>query len=902
MIENEEKSYFRYWGKALKKEDGSVNYHLLPYHCLDVAAVGKVSLQKHVWFLEQHSQLLGIIKEVLSEWILFLLAIHDIGKFGLSFQGMELDLFRLLKGNSQPVFPPKEKHGLSGYRLLKKQLVGILTEENVLSFPSDVDERDITDLFEPCLLAVTGHHGRPPKESFSRQPLSLQFPEETVKDIRLFLQDLTKLFPYHNLTFDSQTVFTLQPLFREFSWSFAGLAVLCDWIGSNRNWFKYSSENMPLKKYWEERALPQAENAWNECGLSPPAVTGFQGIKNLFPDITEATPLQALSENIELEKGPHLFILEEVPGSGKTEAALTLLHRLMDIGEAEETYMALPTMATSNAMHRRVRKVYRKFYKKGGNPSLILAHGSSAMILNLEKKYSNDEKYGQDECTSSQECAAWLSDNRKKALLSHVGVGTIDQVLLAILANRYQSLRLFGLSRKVLIVDEVHACDAYLFRLLCILLRFHTAQGNSAILLSATLPQSMRRELLASFAIGAGVKPPAVQSSQYPLLTHLTAHSFVEKKVETRSLLKNREVYLLPLYSNEEAREKIKEALERGDCVCRIRNTVFDALEEYRYWLDKLGEEWVLLVHSRFILNDRLEWEEKVEKLFGVGSKPNDRKGRIVIATQVVEQSLDVDFDFMVTDLAPIDLIIQRSGRLQRHDRGDRGKPTLGVAMPRLEDGADKYWYKNMFPKGAAVYSEHGKLWLTARWIEKNRKFRPAMDSRKMVEYVYGEEERERIPKDLLYTEDKVQTEKKCESEMGKFNGLNWEDGYAPSCNKWEEDVFAPTRLGEQTVTLRLGKIIENELLPLIDEKDYGWQLSQLQIYRIKVTEESPANKNIIERGRNKMKDKGRYVLVIPLTLNGKVWEGEALDINGKEVIIRYDKTMGLNIKGGDEK
>ncbi|MEK7813880.1 MAG: CRISPR-associated helicase Cas3', partial [Candidatus Desantisbacteria bacterium] len=363
----------------------------------------------------------------------------------------------------------------------------------------------------------------------------------------------------------------------------------------------------------------------------------------------------------------------------------------------------------------------------------------------MEEKNKMDIGYGIDidEDSASQNCSAWLSDSRKKALLANVGVGTIDQVLLAVLSARHQSLRLFGLSRKVLIVDEVHACDAYMLKLLGALLRFHAAFGGSAILLSATLPQTIRTQLLKSFASGTDISNITSKSTDYPLLTCLSGDGLKEIPVAARKDT-DRAVTVQPLYNPDEVIKQLQAVIEAGGCACWVRNTVYDAVEAYQHWIKSFGMEHVRLFHARFALGDRLQIEQDVLRLFGPKSTTNDRKGQLLIATQVVEQSLDIDFDYMVTDLAPVDLIIQRAGRLKRHNRNKQGNlikgsderdaAILGILMPEALDNADKNWYKEMFPKAYTVYPHHGQLWLTAHWLQRQKGFAKPKDAREMIE------------------------------------------------------------------------------------------------------------------------------------------------------------------------
>merc|ERR1712023_293119 len=205
-----------------------------------------------------------------------------------------------------------------------------------------------------------------------------------------------------------------------------------------------------------------------------------------------------MAQDLPWRPGPQLFVLEDVTGAGKTEAAMTLVHRLLEHGQARGVYFGLPTMATSNAMYGRVADIYRRWFDEQQVPNLVLAHG--ARHLNTDFAHSvvseqaRDHAYGDGEQTASAACNQWFADSRKKALLADVGVGTV-----------HQALRLIGLANKVLVVDEVHACDDYMAGLLEAILQAHAQQGGSAILLTATLPHSMKRNLVAAYQKGRGL-------------------------------------------------------------------------------------------------------------------------------------------------------------------------------------------------------------------------------------------------------------------------------------------------------------------------------------------------------------------------------------------------------------
>jgi CRISPR-associated endonuclease/helicase Cas3 len=305
--------------------------------------------------------------------------------------------------------------------------------------------------------------------------LKRQFPASVRQDASHFIQEVARILVPEGLPFSTRDYDNLRPLFIRASWLVAGLAVAADWLGSNQQWFPYwDGAPLSCENYWNDFALDRANTALRESGLAPVTPAPFHRMTELFDSVFEPTPLQQLVESMRLAQGPQLVVIEEVTGGGKTEAALTLAARLLAAGAADGIYLALPTMATADAMHSRVERVYRRFFAKGANASLVLAHSMAAFSLDLERANKADAGYGSKEHDSaSGHCTAWLADSRKKALLAHVGVGTIDQALLGILAAKHQSLRLWGLLGKVLIADEVHACDAYVTGLLKTLLKFH---------------------------------------------------------------------------------------------------------------------------------------------------------------------------------------------------------------------------------------------------------------------------------------------------------------------------------------------------------------------------------------------------------------------------------------------
>ncbi|MBI4720104.1 MAG: CRISPR-associated helicase Cas3', partial [Chitinivibrionia bacterium] len=885
----------RFWGKAdaVASPEG---FHLLAWHCLDVAACGRSLLTHQGRLLTSFSEFLCVDQTVLLYWLSFWLALHDIGKFSDGFQKLRPVLFEQLQGRTSRA-EYTERHDSLGYRLCCGHLreTGLVTAS--LS-SSALSAGTVRDLLQPIISAVTGHHGKPPTFMNAPPPLKQQFPEPVWKDVTAYLDQVKELFPFGGLlpVKDRQLAQVLEDL-KRISWLVAGLAVAADWIGSNKTWFPFVTEPMGLKKYWKERALPQAERAVVESGIPSFSPLKFDGLCALYPGITVATPLQALIETMHLDEMPQLFIIEEVTGGGKTEAAVTLAHRMMASGAADGLYIAMPTMATANAMYSRIKDVYRKLFREDAKPSLVLAHSASRMALDLKERDRTDHESSPKESTASEECSAWLADNRKKSLLAQMGVGTIDQALLAILPARHQSMRLFGLCRKVLLVDEVHACDDYVHGLLCTLLEFHASLGGSAILLTATLPKKTRQELRAAFARGWRGEASRVDTGAYPLVTRISPEGTRSFPVGARVDC-SRRVGVFPVFELDSVEGQLRQHLEDGQCACWVRNTVDDALATFSTWTRILGPDRVTLFHARFAR-------------FGPDSTADERGGRLLIATQVVEQSLDLDFDFMVSDLAPIDLIVQRAGRLRRHSRDpqgnrvagvdQRGRPLMTVLMPDPVTEPDEKWFSRLFPKARFVYPHHGRLWLTARWLAKEGGFSMPEDARRMIEGVYGDDAENDMPSGLRRATQAALAQVGTMAAMARHNSLKLHEGYQASSSVWPEDVVAPTRLGEPVITVRLARWEQDRLVPWSsDDPWHAWDLSNVSVRRYRIAGEAPDHGTTMEEARACMPDGGKWCVIVPLSPEGDDWTGSALNESGRPVRVRYNPRVGLQFPEGE--
>lgn len=897
--------YFKYWGKA--SEDGS--YHLLPYHCLDVAAVGQQILSKEPALRHKFSTILGLDESTCLRWLVLFLALHDIGKFSESFQNLKQDLLKKLQ-DSTSTKQYTERHDTLGNLFLKASF-----ENETLTFPLYESFEDWQDVTMAIVRAYTGHHGVPPQmKGQNGMPLNFSryFGNHDSTAAEQFAREVAILI-YGTTEEDVLTSpIELEGRIKKASWLMSGFAVLCDWIGSNNSWFPFYGDTIPLGDYWQNRAISHAERAIQEAGINAGIPLSEQpDFSRLFPHISVPTPLQIFVDTCPITDSPQLFILEDVTGSGKTEAALLLAGRLMAAGSGNGLFVALPTMATSNAMYDRMCKVYQSLFAKETVPSLVLAHGARHLSETFMASVAGQGNNSSDGESATAQCSSWLADNRKKSLLADVGVGTIDQALLAVLPARFQSLRLFGLANHILIVDEVHAYDPYMNKLLQNLLAFHAALGGSAILLSATLPTDIRRNFIAAFSRGCDDRNKLeLKSNAYPLATAYSKNRGIQETAITATLQRCCSVAVYHSTDESDVVRQILEATNKGWCICWIRNTVHDALNGYRLLQGKLSDDNLKLFHARFAMGDRLDVESAVISSFGRNSNAQDRNGKVLIATQVVEQSLDLDFDLLISDLAPMDLLIQRAGRLHRHPRDEQGNPLpegtdrrepacMIIHGPLPEDDATDNWYKAVFPKAAFVYPSHGCLWLTSRLLLDKKELKMPDDARELIEAAFSESA-DRIPEPLRQRDLQADSKSQGDKSLAHINMLKLDEGYEATVTQWREDMKTPTRLGGMETTVRLARWDGTTLTPWYSHERFPWDMSQVSIRSGLVDTESNhagALGDAIIRLKEHLPDKGKWTVLVPLQQgeDGR-WHGFALNKKQETMVLEYDPLTGVTV------
>jgi len=751
------------WGKQ-KVADGLAIYYPLLWHMLDTAACAWT-----MWDVALHrgtrsflGEGLGVDQATACQLVVFLAGTHDIGKAspGFQYRASSSDRRKTLASSGFEAPRYTSFHVPHGY-LSSLALEGILSRVGL--------DPECAHLFA---IAVGGHHGVFPRSSDLEHKTSF-LGSERFSDARLALSDIVG----STIACGAKSFRGVGSLPRPAVLvALAGLISVCDWLASNEGFFplRESCEGESPSQHIEN-SLRSAHAALRRLGWSGWMPRGgTETFSRTFPQIGTPYPLQkeieALAKAISTEPG--IVVIEAPTGEGKTEAALYLMDCIVSTQAQRGCYVAMPTMATSNQMFSRVLEFLEKRYH-GDNLPVMLLHGhadlSAEMQSLLEKgarlytveSVDDDGISASDGATGTVMASEWFT-YRKRGLLAPFGVGTVDQAMLSVLQTRHGFVRLFGLAGKTVIVDEVHAYDVYMTTIIGRLLEWLASLGTSVILLSATLPASQRVRLLAAYRHGLGetVAPQPVESP-YPRVTWSTRttsgtkgfHASVRasRVVMVRLLVAGASTAACDAYGDDSLlggcccnddhmgmrtvaiARLLASRLENGGCAAVICNTVTSAQETYRA-LKRLFEPKILvdrnwdvfdLFHARYPWDERQRREQRVLQRFGRYSSAAQGCGEteprphrsILVATQIIEQSLDLDFDLIVSDIAPVDLLLQRAGRLWRHEGNDRHgvseHPELWLIPPEYVDGQGKAVVAGAaaiprFDEGTcAVYDEH---------------------------------------------------------------------------------------------------------------------------------------------------------------------------------------------------
>lgn len=714
------------WAKSGRDDHNVLSSWLPLYQHLDDAA-GVAGLLVDEWVSPQ--AIAAVARDfpdgarglrTLATW---LAGTHDIGKVSPAFsvQVDKLMTFMTECGLSVPRLVAADP----ARRQVKHALVGHIVSRDWL-----VDELgfDRPRMALAVASIIGSHHGVPPEQDQLEKAIGR--PElvgsGTWQQVRAALlrrtttrvggADALRDYSQLTLSLPSQVLLT-------------AIVILADWIASNPDFFPLlplstltrppvPDENVTAQRLatgWARLSLPPR---WTAEPLTDDVAAAM---RDRF-DLPGARPVQsAVVRLATTQPEPGLIVIEAPMGEGKTEAALLAAEVMAHRTGADGCFIALPTQATSDAMFGRVTRWLDRLPGRadGARLSVRLAHGKAHLNdtfvgLMRAKRLSSIGENDHDALVAHR----WLS-GRKKGVLASFVVGTVDQLLFAALRSRHLMLRHLALAGKVVVIDEVHAYDVYMSQYLHRALHWLGAYGVPVILLSATLPAARRSALIEAYESGRGSRRPAQPAiAGYPMISGsgLAAHPVASSGRGTTVTLERLPDDLDSLVAY------LRDHLSEGGCAAVIRNTVIRAQETARRLAAEFGTDHVTVDHARFLSCDRARIDRALVSTFGPQS--TDRPPlHIVVGSQVLEQSLDVDFDLLVTDVAPTDLILQRIGRLHRHDR-DRPEPVrqarcalVGVedwsAVPvRAVDGSIRVYGEYPLLRAAALMAERSAITL----------------------------------------------------------------------------------------------------------------------------------------------------------------------------------------------
>ena len=657
----------------------------LPFwmHSMDTGFVMQYLLKNWVSGSEQRClrQLMdgSLSREEMYRLGLFLGRIHDVGKITNEFQNMISKGCPELRGRILDAGLPladqisPQHHSLLGQIIL---LRGCEEEPG----PQSV----------ACVIGA--HHGKPSEHADSGVP-----PHDPSGRWQA-LQEKWMALILEQCGFDSRENLPVLSQPAQVLW--IGLLIMADWIASNEYYFPLLSLEEDGTSIDYDRRVNQA---MHRLSLTRPWIPEEAwDAEQLYQERFGFTPNEVqkmVAKAVEETDHPGLYILEAQMGVGKTEAALAAAEAIAAKTLHSGIYFGLPTQATANGIFPRLRTWAEEQSVQEAH-SILLAHGGAQLNEDYAALLHGTAETDSDGNDSGILVNEWFS-GRKQMLLSDFVIGTVDQLLMAGLKQKHVMLRHLGLANKIVIVDECHAYDAYMNQYLEAVLKWLGAYHVPVLLLSATLPRDRRRDLILAYQNQKhkkGKTEPWMDSLQYPLLTW-TEGTRVRQESITLATADRQVKISMPEWETddyESVAEDLQEKLRNGGCAGVILNTVRRAQACAAVLRKHFKAEEILVLHAQYLMPDRADREKQLlQKLGKKGRRP---ERLIVVGTQVLEQSLDIDFDYLLTDLCPMDLLLQRIGRLHRHPGRDRpaavSEPWVQVicAGKELESGAEKIY------------------------------------------------------------------------------------------------------------------------------------------------------------------------------------------------------------------
>ena len=652
----------------------------LPQHLADAAAVA--SLLWDCWVSDSMKRLLGsklgLEEPEIKTLLVFLAGTHDVGKATLKFQrqieaterGREilddlattaLTLEMSTLESDRITFP----HGLAGEAILHSWLLKQGCKKSTADAVSSI---------------VGAHHGVATNATdlIAAERLLKSYPDEWLSVHDEILDEMSSACGF------SEIIPRLpRKLYADSTMPLTGLLIMSDWIASNSDVFPMAAQGQ-----LEDRARNGLEalaltGPWNARADLDAGVDEYFRKAFGWPQKYAARPIQkAAVEALSGVDGPSLIIVEAPTGEGKTEAALALGHMIAAHTGAQGLLLATPTMGTSNGLFPRARD-WAALNTPGGHvTSMNLVHSRKHFSKDFEQLRTRGIAEDSPGNHGSVVASQWLN-GPKRALLSNFVVATVDQVLMMALQMRHSMLRHIGLAGKVIVIDEVHSYDLYMSSYLQKALQWLARYDVSVVLLSATLPQDKKLDLVKAYGGQLFDEFPDALSASYPLLTVVDRRGIQEIEVPSRPTDLDATIKVIP-DALDDLTGLIRDLIADGGCLLVICNTVRRAQEAYRILADQYPGE-VELHHSAFMASERAQREDDLRLALGPdshrGAGRPDRK--IIVSTQVAEQSLDIDADALITDIAPMDLLIQRIGRIHRHARPVTDRPE-NLRRPRV--------------------------------------------------------------------------------------------------------------------------------------------------------------------------------------------------------------------------
>ncbi|ERJ83443.1 CRISPR-associated helicase Cas3 [Peptostreptococcaceae bacterium oral taxon 113 str. W5053] len=667
-----------FWAKK-KEMNGQFFWLSLKQHLEDTKNIAGL-LWEH-WLCEGQRKLIEESLDDSSEdkgkkLAMFLGAIHDIGKATPAFQtkkgyeySEELD-FRLLEnlerdgfsgiGSLHLTMPGYTPHNIAGQYLLMSYGVG----------------KDIA-------VMIGGHHGKTVdvlaeigEGIFSNTANYFQKEKKNHEIYRRWDREQRHIFKWALESCGFDSVEALPKIKQPAQVILLGLLIMADWIASNEDYFPLLSIERDERVNSSSRT-EQGFSAWKRSDVwEAEYCSDIEELYKMKFGFAPRNVQKVMAKTIESIQNPGIIILEAPMGVGKTEAALAACEQLAYKTGRSGLFFGLPTQATSDGIFSRIVKWLPKIKEDQDEAVPVrLLHGKAYLneeFTSLSRNINIDGE--EDSCLIVNE---WFS-GRKTASLDDFVVGTVDQFLMVALRQKHLALRHLGYSKKVVIIDEVHAYDAYMNRYLLQAVKWVGTYGVPVIILSATLPENRRLELMKNYMSGMGIKwnkkerkerDNSIRTDAYPLITYNDGkqiHQIREFMIQDKERQEIRIQGLL----EENLEEKVEDMLSGGGIIGIMVNTVKRAQSIAKLLSQKFGDEVVDVLHSSFIATERVEKEKALIAMIGKGAHRPYQK--IIIGTQVIEQSLDIDFDVLISDLAPMDLLLQRMGRLHRHDETKR--------------------------------------------------------------------------------------------------------------------------------------------------------------------------------------------------------------------------------------